>query len=262
MIDGLRDKKYLQIARKRFDPLALGISIGGLVTILVATGGLGHLSHFWDMTSFLIVVGGTFASLLFQYDFSTIVQTGYLVVKSCLGTPERRLIRTAKELDHAILNSRSIEDLRDGNELNGEIINDVAFMIKQGLYFDEIDEFVTARIKDEFFARQQSCQLLERAALLAPSVGLFGTVIGLVGVLNNLSSPTQIGPSMALALVTTAYGVGLAAVLFTPVAGRLTHHNAVFLEFHRQVLSKIGVLMKRSDRMINPEDAISKVVGV
>jgi chemotaxis protein MotA len=261
MIDGLRDKKYLQIARKRFDPLALGISVGGLLTIIISAGGFGHLKDLWDPIGFLIVVCGTFASLLFQFDFSTLVQTTYLIVRSCLGTPERRLIRIAKELDHAILNSRTIEDLRDGAELNGEIINDVAFMVKQGLYFEEIDEFVTNRIKDEFFARQQGVTMLERAALLAPSVGLFGTVIGLIGVLKNLSSPTQIGPSMALALVTTAYGVGMGTILFAPLAGRLSHHNAVFVEFHRQILSKIGVLMKRQDRVINPDDSIAKVVG-
>lgn len=261
MIEGLRDKKYLQIARKRFDPLALGISVGGLITILISAGAFGHIGYFWDTSSFLIVVCGTSASLLFQFDFSTIFQTCYLVVSSCFGTPERRLIRSARELDHAILNSRSIEDLRDGSELTGELINDVAYMIKQGLYFEEIDEFVTSRIKDEFFARQQAVTLLERASLLAPSVGLFGTVVGLVGVLKNLSSPTQIGPSMALALVTTAYGIGMASVFFTPLAGRLSHHNAVFVEFHRQILSKIGVLMRRQDRVINPEDSVAKVVG-
>jgi chemotaxis protein MotA len=36
--------------------------------------------------------------------------------------------------------------------------------------------------------------------------------------------------------------------VFTPLAGRLEHHNHIFLECHKQLLAKIGILMKRDDR--------------
>lgn len=56
----------------------------------------------------------------------------------------------------------------------------------------------------------------------APTMGMVGTVIGLVMMLQNLSDPDQLGSGMALALITTLYGVLLANILFLPVASRLT----------------------------------------
>jgi len=262
-MEGLKERKYLHTVKRRFDPIALGVSVSGLMLMLTAVGGFNSIEHFWDARSFFIVVVGTFASLLFQYDFSACVNSLIQVTKSFIGTPEKKLLRLAKELDYAILNRRQLGELREGSEINGELLNDVVYMSKQGLLFDEVDEFVTAKIKDEFFNRQQSVQIMDRAALISPSVGLFGTVIGLVEVLKNLGTPAQIGPSMSLALITTAYGAGMASILFTPLAGRLSHHNAVFLEIHRQILSKIAILMKRDERIdLDHENVDGSVVGL
>jgi chemotaxis protein MotA len=83
--------------------------------------------------------------------------------------------------------------------------------------------------------------------------------MGLIGVLKTLSDPSKIGVSMSLALMTTAYGAALGSLVFTPLAGRLEHHNAIFLEIHKQILSKIGVLLNRQERDI-PESILSQKV--
>ena len=56
---------------------------------------------------------------------------------------------------------------------------------------------------------------------IAPSMGLIGTLVGLVQMLQNLSDPDSIGPSMAVALLTTFYGAILANMVFLPIAGKL-----------------------------------------
>jgi chemotaxis protein MotA len=66
-----------------------------------------------------------------------------------------------------------------------------------------------------------------------------------------MSSPGQIGPAMSLALMTTAYGAGLASLIFTPLAGRLEHHNHIFIECHKQFLAKVGLLIKRDDQSMD-----------
>jgi chemotaxis protein MotA len=55
----------------------------------------------------------------------------------------------------------------------------------------------------------------------APAMGLIGTIIGLVGVLGNLSDPKAIGPSLALALLTTLYGAVLANFVGIPMLARV-----------------------------------------
>ena len=59
----------------------------------------------------------------------------------------------------------------------------------------------------------------------AVQLGLIGTLLGLVQMLGNLSDPASIGPSMALALLTTFYGAVLANMVFLPLASKLERNS-------------------------------------
>lgn len=248
MMEGLSFKKYLQTTKKRFDPSALIISFGGIIAVLLSALSSDSLRSYYDFHSLVIVAGGTFACILFQYDFGSTFYTILLILRSFLGTPDKRVGQAITELDQAILQGTQLKDLREGQQLDGEILNDIVFMHRQGLLFEEIDAFVTSRIQDDYLARRIAVDILKRAGITAPALGLFGTVMGLIGVLKTLSDPTQIGSSMSLALMTTAYGAGLGSLVFNPLAGRLEHHNLIYLEIHQQVLSKLGILLRRDER--------------
>lgn len=60
-----------------------------------------------------------------------------------------------------------------------------------------------------------------KAGAIAPTIGVMGTVIGLVHVLGNLSAPETLGPSIATAFIATLYGIGTANIFYIPVANRL-----------------------------------------
>jgi chemotaxis protein MotA len=61
----------------------------------------------------------------------------------------------------------------------------------------------------------------EKAGGFAPTMGIIGTVLGLVHVLQNLAAPSTLGPSISSAFIATLMGVGAANVIFLPIAGRL-----------------------------------------
>jgi chemotaxis protein MotA len=67
---------------------------------------------------------------------------------------------------------------------------------------------------------------LRKAADISPAMGLIGTLIGLVQMLSNLEDPSSIGPSMAIALLTTFYGAILSNMLFAPLAAKLERNSA------------------------------------
>jgi chemotaxis protein MotA len=246
--EGLKTKKYLPSRRKRFDPTALIASLGGLLALLIGVSQEGSFSSFVDGKSLLIVVGGTLASILFQFDFLTCWHSLSLTLRSLLGTPDKGIQLVLQQLDTAIIENTRLIELRSGDEIDGEILNDIVFMYRQGLLYEEIDEFVSSRIADEYLGRRAAVEVLRKASIVAPSLGLFGTVIGLIGVLRSLSNPAEIGSSMSLALMTTAYGAALSSLVFTPLAGRLDHHNTIYLSAHEQLLNKISILLKREDR--------------
>ena len=56
---------------------------------------------------------------------------------------------------------------------------------------------------------------------IAPAMSMIGTLVGLVGMLQNMSDPKAIGPAMAIALMTTLYGAFFANVLAKPIAEKL-----------------------------------------
>ena len=60
---------------------------------------------------------------------------------------------------------------------------------------------------------------------IAPAMGMIGTLIGLVGMLQNMSDPKAIGPAMAVALLTTMYGAIIANVLAKPVSEKLAAYS-------------------------------------
>ena len=247
-MEGLHLKKYMLTSRKRFDPVALVVSVVGLAAVVFAISAKESFDTYFDLRSILVVVVGTFASLLFQFDFGSTLHSLKLIMMSFLGTPDKGIVTTIRQLDSAVLEGLKLQDLREGDEITGELLNDIVYMYRQGLLFEEIDEFVGSRISDEYLGRKVAVDYLRRAAIIAPALGLFGTVIGLIGVLKSLSDPSQIGPSMSLALMTTAYGAGMGSIIFTPLAGRLEHHNTIYVEIHQQILAKINILLKRDER--------------
>jgi chemotaxis protein MotA len=70
---------------------------------------------------------------------------------------------------------------------------------------------------------ENSIVLVENLGTLAPAFGLLGTVIGLIYMLANLKDPSRIGSGLALALITTFYGLVLSNMLFSPLASRLKY---------------------------------------
>ena len=257
-MQGLKENKYLVNGRKRFDPLTALLSIALLGAVLVSAVGTDAVldsanngsTLLGDTRSLFFVVGGTMGVLLFQFDIETFLRTVVLVVRSLIASPTAHTSKAMMELDDAIVGGGSILDLREGDDINGELLNDIVHMIREQLFYEEIEDFVASRVASLFLIRQEAVALLNKGAKIAPALGLLGTVIGLIEMLKSLDNPSGIGPAMSLALMTTAFGSILGSLVFTPLAGRLEHHNRMYVETHKQLMNRIGILMRRQDRQL------------
>lgn len=74
----------------------------------------------------------------------------------------------------------------------------------------------------------------------APGFGMMGTVVGLIGMLNNMEDKSSIGPNMAVALITTLYGSMMANWLIAPFATKLLAHNTMEMRTKEMIVE--GVL--------------------
>ena len=71
------------------------------------------------------------------------------------------------------------------------------------------------------FAQRQAARIWESAAGYSPTIGILGAVLGLIHVMENLSDPARLGSGIAVAFVSTVYGVGMANLFFYPVGNKL-----------------------------------------
>ena len=70
----------------------------------------------------------------------------------------------------------------------------------------------------------QAARVFDAMGGFSPTIGIIGAVIGLIHVMQNLAKPELLGAGIATAFVATIYGVGLANLLFIPVANKLKAH--------------------------------------
>jgi chemotaxis protein MotA len=257
-MDSLNSNKYIVASKRRFDPFSILLGIAGIASAFIAVMSLKDVKSYLELRSFFAVFVGTLGILLFQFDTKTFFRTMILSLKTFTGMNDREIVLTMNEIDQAVLNKKYLSELREVKTLNGEYINDSLYMIQQGLLYEEIESFFNSRFSDEYFKRENCVDFLRKGASIAPALGLFGTVMGLIGVLKSLSDPTQIGPSMSLALMTTAYGAALGSLFFTPLLGRLEQYNISFLETREQLLNKLKILISREERRFDRELLIEK----
>lgn len=79
----------------------------------------------------------------------------------------------------------------------------------------------------------------------APALGMAGTIIGLVSMFAGMNDPATLGPSMALALLTTFYGVVIANMIAAPIAARLADLSERELAWQREVVERMRAIARR-----------------
>ena len=73
---------------------------------------------------------------------------------------------------------------------------------------------------------ERGISVFETAGGYAPTMGIVGTVMGLVHVLGNMSTPDALAPAIAVAFIATLYGIGTANLLWLPIAAKLKVRNS------------------------------------
>ena len=94
-------------------------------------------------------------------------------------------------------------------------------LVIDGIQPDKLRSLLESEINAYEFSQRQAARIWESAAGYAPTIGILGAVLGLIHVMENLSDPSRLGSGIAVAFVSTVYGVGLANLFFYPVGNKL-----------------------------------------
>lgn len=97
-------------------------------------------------------------------------------------------------------------------------------MIVDGIDREKIREILDIDIGSYEREQRLAIKVWDAAGGYAPTIGILGAVLGLIHVMENLSDPGSLGSGIAVAFVSTLYGVGLANLAFLPIANKLKRY--------------------------------------
>ena len=216
----------------------------GLVIVAMSMGG--GLSWFINIPSALIVMGGTLGAVLINYPITEML--GVMKVAKQVFFQKEMSANWAIET----LIDMSKTARREGIlalEKQIDEIKDPFFSKGIGLMIDGIEPGTLSKILHtelEFIEERHrlGAEIFTTMGNFAPAMGMMGTLIGLVKMLMQMDDPSSIGPAMAVALITTFYGVILANMVFLPIAGKLKTRSAQELLVKQMMIN--GILSVQS----------------
>jgi len=200
----------------------LGVITGFSLMIAAILLG-GGLVWFINVPSLMIVVGGTIGVTLINYPLGTVL--GVMgVLKNALFHKE---IATAESIKRLVEFSRVAR--REGILALQSLTKDMQdpFLVKginlaiDGLEPQVIGDILDIEVENLENRHKFGAEVFTSMGTYAPAMGMMGTLIGLVQMLMQMDDPASIGPAMAVALLTTFYGVVIANLICLPIAGKL-----------------------------------------
>jgi chemotaxis protein MotA len=215
------------------------LSAFGLVIFGITMGS--PLTLFINAPSAMIVLGGTLGATLIAYPLREVF--------GIVGVVKNAFLHRLPASDSVItkLVELSNKARRDGILALESATNDIAdqFMVRgiqlavDGQEPEAIETILQTEIDKTRSRHKKGADILSSMGVFAPALGMIGTLIGLVQMLQNMSDPNAIGPAMAVALITTFYGAMLANLLFNPLAAKLRGRSDDEVEVRELMLQGI-----------------------
>ncbi len=214
------------------DLATLGGVIGAFVVIGAAMVLGGSPNSFVDLPALLIVIGGTFLVTTISFSWADVVRAQGVMLRAVVyhsETPDDAALRVLHVADRARRDGPLALESSAKNAHAGPFLTQAIELIADGLPAEEIENMLARESHATRERHIRSAGVLRRAGEVAPAMGLIGTLVGLVQMLGNLDDPSTIGPSMAVALLTTFYGAILANMVFIPLANKLERNSEIEL---------------------------------
>ena len=198
----------------------------GLMLSAILQGG--SLMIFIDTPSLIIVGGGVIGVVLVHFPLGDVLgafavarKAFFHKAQSPVDTIEKLITFAGKARKEGILSLQSVM-----GEIDDEFFLKGLQMAVDGQEPEALKDMLEKEIEYVMERHDKGADIFATIAAYGPAMGMIGTLIGLVQMLQNMSDPSSIGPAMAVALLTTFYGAVLANVFATPISGKLKLRSA------------------------------------
>jgi chemotaxis protein MotA len=203
----------------------LGLCIG---VFAVASGQLidgGDLTVLLNIPAIVIVFGGTLGAVMVQTPIKTF-KHAFKILPWIFLPPYIQDEELKKTVVTWCRKSRRLGILsleKDIEKTDNPLAKHGLSLVVSGIDKDTIRKILELQVDNKEVVNSQAAKVFESMGGYSPTIGIMGAVLGLIQVMRNLTDPSELGLGIAVAFVATIYGVGLANLIFLPVANKLKY---------------------------------------
>lgn len=218
-----------------------------LGSILIQTS----IMTFINIPSLLIVLGGTAASSFISFSGKSLMNAMNDLI-TIFFKHDIDYMETIEELvKMGRINRKQGKVGLEKVKVESEFLQRGLSLVAAGLKPSAILRQMSIEKQVQIDRAEDSAAVLEKMGDLSPAWGMVGTLIGLVIMMLNLNDPSAIGPSMAVALLTTFYGSVFANLIFIPGATKIEHRSSKAIKHHDLIIEGLlSLAMNESPMML------------
>lgn len=230
--------------------MELGVVVGLIVALVAILGANvmegGSVAALIAPSAMFLILGGTVGVTIMSVGLGD-----FLRVPSLIGTVLRRpggdLAATVDKLVALAQKARREgllalqDDIRD---ISDEILAQGLQMVVDGTDSEMVETVLMTKAELERKRFLAGASIFETAGGYAPTMGIIGTVMGLIHVLSSLENPDELGPAIAMAFLATLWGIMTANVFWLPVANKLKDNARVTGEYQQMLIEGVLSIQK------------------
>jgi len=220
----------------------------GLVMAAIAMGKSD--ANFLDGPSFMIVILGTMAATAVSYTGDELKHVPGIIGHTLLRRVRRPSVMARQLMDIAFLARKKgllVLTAAEPELRKDPFLARAVQLVTDGYSGEDIDRVLGQEVDAIAERHRRAASILRRASEIAPAMGLIGTLVGLVQMLSQLDDPSSIGPSMALALLTTFYGAIMGTVMLGPMAAKLERNSGDETMIKSLILTAMGSIARQEN---------------
>lgn len=193
----------------------------GLVIMAIMMGG--GISLFVNIPALMIVVGGTMGATMINYPLKEVLGVLRVVRKVFFSkrTLSEDIIKQFMDFSTKARREGILSLEAELKSVEEEFLKKGVQLSIDGLEPQAIREILETEITFVQSRHRKGAEIFTTIGTFSPALGMIGTLIGLVQMLQSMDDPSSIGPAMAVALLTTFYGSIIANIICLPIAGKL-----------------------------------------
>lgn len=203
----------------------IGVVMGFVLMLLgiITSGGIASVKNFLDLPSALVTFGGAFMAVLASRSLPSFIGglKSYPMIFKMPSDDTKAVIKKIIDLSNTARKEGLLALEEAASGLEDTFMKKGVMLIVDGTEPELVKSILEAEIDAMAERHKDNYSIFGDIAGMGPSWGMIGTLLGLVNMLQNMSDPSSIGPSMAVALITTLYGSVLANWFCYPAENKL-----------------------------------------